>query len=99
MQADLDRSQIIDPDKATTDQVSLGSRVTIHSKANDSEVTYSILGPWDGGPDEGVLSYLSPLGTALLQKKQGDEFEVELPTGTQSFKILSIEKGEVPVAK
>ena len=99
LQADLDRSQIIDPDKATTDQVSLGSRVTIHSNANDSEVTYSILGPWDGGPDEGVLSYLSPLGTALLQKKQGDEFEVELPTGTQSFKIISIEKGEVPVAK
>ncbi len=99
LQAELDRSQIIDPDKATTDQVSLGSRVTIHSNANDSEVTYSILGPWDGGPEEGVLSYLSPLGTALLQKKEGDEFEVELPTGTQSFKILSIEKGEVPVAK
>ena len=62
-------------------------------------MTYLILGPWDGGPEEGVLSYLSPLGNSLLKRREGDEFEVELPTGTQSFKILKIEKGEVPVAK
>ncbi|MBC8260321.1 MAG: transcription elongation factor GreA [Planctomycetia bacterium] len=99
LQSELDRAQIIDPTKATTDQVSLGSCVKIFNVGTDSEVTYSILGPWDGGPDDGVISYLSPLGKALLQKRAGEEFEVELPTGTQSFKILEIAQGQIPVAR
>ena len=99
LQAELDRSQIIDPEKASIDQVSLGSKVKILSISNNTEITYLILGPWDGGPEEGVLSYLSPLGNSLLKKREGDEFDVELPTGIQAFKILNIEKGEVPVAR
>ncbi|NCF56077.1 MAG: transcription elongation factor GreA, partial [Planctomycetia bacterium] len=99
LQSELDRAQIIDPTQATTDQVSLGSCVKIFNIGTDSEVTYSILGPWDGGPDDGVISYLSPLGKALLQKRAGEEFELELPTGTQSFKILEIAQGQIPVAR
>ncbi len=99
LQAELDRAQIIDPEQANTDQVSLGSRVTILPMNNETEVTYCILGPWDGGPDEGILSYLSPLGNALLKRQPGDEFDVELPTGTQAFKIIRIEKGEIPAAR
>ncbi|MGE4619201.1 MAG: GreA/GreB family elongation factor, partial [Planctomycetota bacterium] len=82
LQGELDRARLIDPEQASLDQVGLGSKIRITNITTETETTYSLLGPWDGGPDEGVLSYLSPLGKALLQKIVGEEFDVKLPTGT-----------------
>ncbi len=96
MQGELDRVRVIDPEEASTDQVGLGSKIHFNNLTTGKEATYCLLGPWDGGPDEGVLSYLSPVGKAMLQKKVGDEFEVVLPTGVQQVKILAISRGEVP---
>ena len=96
LQGDLDRVRVIDPEEASIDQIGLGSQVRFHNLSTDSEAEYCLLGPWDGGPDEGVLSYLSPLGKAMLQKKVGDQFDVKLPTGVHSIKILEISQGKVP---
>ncbi len=98
LQGDLDRARLIDPSQASIDQVGLGSKIRIVNLTTESQDTYSILGPWDGGPDQGVLSYLSPLGKALLQRSVGDEFEVKLPNGTQLVKIEEISRGEIPKA-
>ena len=54
-------------------------------------VAYKILGPWDGGPEDGVLNYHSPLGMILLGKKVGEEVKAELPGGTERFKIVEID--------
>ena len=96
LQGDLDRVRVIDPEEASMDQIGLGSQIRFHNLSTDTVAEYCLLGPWDGGPDEGVLSYLSPLGKAMLQKKVGDQFEVKLPTGVHSIKILEISQGKVP---
>jgi transcription elongation factor GreA len=96
LQGDLDRARLIDPEEASTDQIGLGSKIKFHNISTDSTFEYCLLGPWDGGPDNGVLSYLSPLGKALLQKKEGEEFDVELPTGVHKVKVLEISRGQVP---
>ncbi|HIG04722.1 MAG TPA: hypothetical protein EYQ08_03195 [Planctomycetes bacterium] len=96
LQGDLDRVRLIDPEEASTDQVGLGSKIKFHNISTDSTYEYCLLGPWDGGPDNGVLSYLSPLGKAMLQKKEGEEFDVELPAGVHKVKVLEISRGQVP---
>jgi transcription elongation factor GreA len=96
LQGDLDRARLIDPEEASTDQIGLGSKIKFHNISTDSTFEYCLLGPWDGGPDNGVLSYLSPLGKAMLQKKEGEEFDVELPTGVHKVKVLEISRGQVP---
>ncbi|MGE4631706.1 MAG: transcription elongation factor GreA [Planctomycetota bacterium] len=99
LQGELDRARLIDPTQTSTTQVGLGCKIRIMNLTTDSEHTYSLLGPWDGGPEEGVLSYLSPLGKALLQGSVGEEIEVELPNGTQTVKIEEISRGNTPTAK
>ena len=99
LQGDLDRARVIDPSLASIDQVGLGSKIRIVNLTTDSESTYSLLGPWDGGPEEGVLSYLSPLGKALLQRTVGEEIEVKLPNGTQMVKIEEISRCDNPTHK
>jgi transcription elongation factor GreB len=54
------------------------------------------------GPDEfdqgaGYISMDSPLGRALLGKRVGDQFEIELPTGAITVTVKAIEyEGTVP---
>src|SRR3990167_3024800 len=40
---------------------------------------------------EKKLSYLSPLGEALMGKTKGDEFTFETPTGKMKYKVLKVE--------
>ena len=47
-----------------------GSRVTLRAASGPRVVT--LLGPWDSKPEEGVFSYLSDLGKALLGKTVGE---------------------------
>ena len=90
LQTQLDKAERIDLTQAGTDRVSLGSRVTLKQLKNDKIVTYSLLGPWDGDPEHGVVSYMSPLGRALMDLAEGDEFEVQLPGGTEKYRVERI---------
>ncbi|MEE8143714.1 MAG: GreA/GreB family elongation factor, partial [Planctomycetota bacterium] len=87
----LDRVNRIQPDEAKTDHVTLGSRVTLTNLSNQDQEAYSILGPWDGDVDKGIISYLSPMGRALIDKIPGEEFEIELPGGKAHYKLEKIQ--------
>jgi transcription elongation factor GreA len=71
------------------DVVVLGSTVTIQ-KDKDSH-TYTIVGSEEANIHEHKLSYLSPLGEALMGKIKGDEFVFETPGGKQKYKVLKVE--------
>lgn len=97
LQAQLDSVVQIDVSQAATDHVSLGSRATLTNLASGDTEVYSVLGPWDGDPEHGVVSYLSPLGLSLMDKKPGQEFEVDLPSGVARYKVENITiHGEQP---
>ena len=90
LKRDLDLVRIISPAMLKDHEVFLGSRVRLLNSKSNREVTYKILGPWDGGPEDGVLSYRSPLAIVLIGSKVGDEVEAQLPGGTEKFKVLEI---------
>ncbi len=70
------------------DVVGLGS-VVIIEKGGD-KLEYTIVGPDEADIHARKLSYLSPLGEALMAKKKGDEFEFDAPVGKQKCKILKV---------
>lgn len=39
---------------------------------------------------ERKISHVSPLGSAMMGKKKGEEFTFETPNGKQKFTIVSI---------
>lgn len=72
------------------DVVGLGSEVTIQ-KANEKESrSYTIVGSEEANIHDHKLSYLSPLGEALMGKAKGDTFDFETPNGKQSYKVLKV---------
>jgi len=73
------------------DVVGLGSVVTIQKDKEKDSHTYSIVGSEEANIHERKLSYLSPLGEALMGKVKGDDFTFETPNGKQKYKVLKVE--------
>ena len=73
------------------DIVGLGSVVTIQKDKEKEKRTYTIVGSDEANIHDHKLSYLSPLGEALMGKKKSDEFQFETPVGKQKYKVLKVE--------
>lgn len=84
------RNAIIIKETKSSGIIFIGSHVTIQEDTFDPE-TYHLVGPTEADPRQGRISYESPIGRALMDKKVGDIAEAETPGGKIKFKILKIE--------
>lgn len=90
IQAQLRNSIIIESNGNGTDEVTIGSTVTVEEEGFGEE-TYQIVGSAEADPLEGRISNESPIGQALLGAKVGDMVEVETPNGISEFEVIKIE--------
>ena len=77
-------------EKASTDVVTVGNKVTVQEGDFDPEV-FHMVGAKEADPRNGKISNESPIGRALMEHKVGDIVEAETPGGKLKFKILKIE--------
>lgn len=82
--------QIIDTKDVANDVVGIGSTVKLYDEEFDEELQYKILGSTESDPANGIISNISPVGSALLGHKKGDEVKVKMQGGDIVYKILSI---------
>ena len=85
----LENAKIIQ--KESGHVVGLGSTVTISYVDDDDTEVYSIVGSMEADPFENKISNESPLGKAIIGKKQGEEIEVASPTGSYKIKIEKVD--------
>ena len=85
-------AKVVDDDETKSDVVTPGSTVTIHDVEMDEDDVFTIVGSMEANLAAGKLSYESPIGAALLNKKVGDTVEVKAIDEVATFKILKIEK-------
>jgi transcription elongation factor GreA len=79
----------MDPRAAGT--IQLGSTVVVESGSTGKKVsTFQILGSHETSPGQGRISNQSPLGAALLGKKQGETVIVNVAGKMQEYKIIEI---------
>lgn len=91
IEAILYRAEIIEESPISNDTVQIGNQVTIQEEG-EREETWIIVGVNEADLKNHKISYLSPIGSALIDKKVGDIAEATLPNGSKiNFRILKIE--------
>ncbi|MBT3338620.1 MAG: transcription elongation factor GreA [Anaerolineae bacterium] len=80
---------VIEDDGKPKDKVIVGAHVTIQEDDYPPE-TYHLVGAKEADPQNGKISHVSPIGSALLDHRVGEIVEAEAPGGTIKFKILKI---------
>ena len=90
LSARLGKLKLIDLTKIPKDAVGLGSTVLLYDLDDDKEVTYELVTTEESDVPSGRISTSSPIGRALLGKRDGDVAEVRTPRGLKEFEILSL---------
>lgn len=86
----LSNVQVIEEKNRQDGKVNIGSVVTVQ-EATYPEETYYLVGSKEADPNNGRISYQSPIGKSLLNHKLGDEVTIETPGGMLKLKITKIE--------
>lgn len=73
----------------SSSKVGIGSKV--HLELEDGKQIYTIVGSTEANPEEGRISNESPIGQALMGKARGEEVEINVPSGSFTYKISHIE--------
>ena len=68
--------------------VDIGTKVKITD--GQKEYEYEIVGGYESDPSKKTISHISPIGRALMGKKQNETITVQAPSGAKTYTILSV---------
>lgn len=85
----LDAAEIIDPGTQRSERVVFGASVTVLQKGE--EKTYRIVGIDETNSKTGDISWISPIGNALLRHRVGETVQVRTPAGDETLEIVKLE--------
>ena len=83
---------IIEEGDMPTDQVTIGSTVTVTAVSGGASRSFKIVGSQEADAMHGIISEDSPFGKALMSKKEGDIVTVNAPAGEMKYRIDKIER-------
>lgn len=89
LKKELSQVQIVD-DSQDKSKVNIGDTVVVEDTQSGSNMTYKVGSENEIDPRRGTISYKSPIGIAIMNKKKNDIVIIKLPNGDKKFKILSI---------
>jgi regulator of nucleoside diphosphate kinase len=90
LEQELSRGTVVAPGRVPRGVVTMNSRVRIRDLKTDERETFTLAYPQDADIEQGRLSVLAPLGTALLGAKAGDVVEVNAPGGLRRIRVERI---------
>ena len=87
----LSNSEIID-NKTTgkKNQIIFGCTVELLNINDNSKIKYQIVGDEEADLTKNKISFNSPIGQGLINKKIGDEITITVPNGELKFKVIDI---------
>jgi regulator of nucleoside diphosphate kinase len=90
LQSELDRAQVVASEAVPADVITMNSRAELLDLDTGERMEFTLVFPSEANIDEGKISVLAALGTAMLGYRVGDEFEWIVPYGLRRLKVTSV---------
>jgi transcription elongation factor GreA len=87
IEATLKVSVIIDASEQDSTRVHIGSKIELTDTVTNKTVKYQLVEPNEANPLASKISIVSPVGSAILGHRLGDEVKVKTPRGNNTYKI------------
>ena len=87
LKQELQRAEIVSSTNIPDNVVTMNSTVRLKDMDTNEEFTFKIVFPSDADMEQGKISVLSPVGTALLGYKVGDRVVWDVPSGVRKLEI------------
>lgn len=86
----IEKSEVLVGSTFYCKRVFIGTTVDIENMETGERMTYCLVGPYESDVSKGKLASDSPVGRALLGRFEGEEVEIETPSGIRHYKIRAI---------
>jgi len=90
LEEEMDKAHIVGSRDIPGDVVTMRSQVRVKDMKSGTEMDLSVVFPSEADSEQGKISVLAPVGTALLGYRVGDTVEWKVPGGLRRLKIERI---------
>ena len=87
LEEELERAETVAPAEMPADVITMRSRVRLRDLNTGEEMVYTLVFPSEANFDEGKISVLAPVGTAMLGYRAGDTIEWQVPSGLRRLTV------------
>lgn len=92
--AELKKAKLVSKEEFPADVVRLNSTVRIKPEDKDHVMELMIVLPDKANIKERKISIMSPIGTALIGFRQGENVKWQVPSGRKTFTILEVNNAQ-----
>ncbi len=90
LESRLKRAVLFERNDKAASKVLTGSTVSLTNLVNGAAVRYTIVNPSEASLAAGKISSASPVGKALMERREGEEIRVSAPAGEIRYRIEEI---------
>jgi regulator of nucleoside diphosphate kinase len=90
LRRELARAEIVSPDRVPRGVITMNSRAELLDLDTNEFMEFTLVFPSRANIEEGKISILAPLGTAMLGYRVGDEFEWIVPYGRRRLRVTAV---------
>ncbi|HEY6954987.1 MAG TPA: GreA/GreB family elongation factor [Flavisolibacter sp.] len=91
LEQELKKAELVDDDQLPADVVRLNSMVTIHAKEENRLLKVKVVSPEKADIKNKWISIMSPIGTALIGFRKGEQVKWKVPAGKKTFTIVDVQ--------
>ena len=86
------RSVVLDKSNSSAKggTIRIGSKVELHDEESGKNITYTLVDTAEADPSLGKISVASPVGKAIVGRRQGQTIIVQAPRGERRYRVKSI---------
>ena len=90
LENELKRARIVAPEEVPPDVITMNTRAELLDLESGERMEFTLVLPVDENINDGKISVLAPLGTAMLGYRVGDEFVWHVPHGLRRLKVTKL---------
>ena len=90
LEEELDRAEVVQQKDIPADVITMRSTVRLKDLDTSEEMIYRLAFPTEANYDEGKISVLAPIGTAMLGYRHGDVIEWQVPSGVRRLSVEEV---------
>ena len=90
LEGELVRGKVVKSQDIPNNIVTMNSKIRLRNIATQEEIIYQLVFPDNADVNQGKISILAPIGTALLGYKAGDIIKWKVPAGLTKLKVEDI---------
>lgn len=91
LETELKKAKLVNKEELPEDVVRLNSTVTIKEEKENKILELTVVTPEKANIKQRLISIMSPIGTALIGFRKGQQVKWKVPSGKKTFTIMEVQ--------